>query len=121
MTNGYLNIAIPISINSSHNQKQIEDICSKAIMKYKSEFTPYFERLIDNGDAGMTVFEDGFEVDQVTVHNSSGSADVYYVAEFYASCKDMRSVDKEEAFLKFEIINGEMVFEIEFPSPWQPH
>jgi len=90
------------------------------IANHAREFYPLFERLINCGDARITVLDDSLTVVDVDVSGLSGCASVTFGSDFYAGCKDMNSIDEHETTLEFEIIDDKMVFDIVLPPAWIP-
>lgn len=116
-----LAISIPVKIDNSHDKKEIENICAQAIKDNESDFAPLFERLADKGDARVSVLDESIDIDHIEVDdNLSGCVGISFRTEFFTPCKDMRSIDDEETFQDFDIINGFMEFDIEMPPAWRP-
>lgn len=120
MSKEILNISIPVSINSSHTQKEIESICAEAIKDSHDEFLPLFERLIDKGDSNLTVMDDCLRIVHIEINNNSGFVQISFDTDYFSPCKDGRFQGEEEATEDFDIINDKIVFEIELPPAWRP-
>lgn len=122
MSKEILNISIPVSINSSHTRKEIEVICSKAIKENENELYPWLSNIIDNGDWQLTVLDESLQVDGISIDDdkTGGYINLSFKSDYFSPCKDMRSIDDQDAGHEFDIVNGAMEFEIELQPAWRP-
>lgn len=115
-------ITIPLIVDDLSNIESLQKAVASAIMDNEGQFFPLLERLIDMGDARMTVIDGSLNIEQIDVDVSptGGTASGAFDSDFYAGCKDMNSQDDHEVTLEFEIEDGNLVFDIELPPAWRP-
>ncbi len=117
-----LYVTIPLLIGDCNDREMLQKAIATAIMDNQNQFLPLLERLIDMGDARMTVIEGSLNVEHcdVEIDQATGVASATYDSDFYAGCKDMNSVDDHEVDLEFEIEGGKIIFDIIIPPAWRP-
>ena len=117
-----LRIKIPLIVDNVNNKESLQKAVAIAIMENEGQFLPLLERLIDMGDARMTVTDGSLNIEPVDVEVSTtgGVASGSFDSDFYAGCKDINSQDGHEVTLDFEIEDGYLVFDIELPPAWRP-
>jgi len=117
-----LYIKIPLIVGDDNDHESLQKAIATAIMDNQHQFFPLLERLIDKGDANMTVIEGSLNVEYCDIDTSTteGVASGSFDSDYYASCKDMCSQDDHEVTLPFEIEDGNLIFDIELPAAWRP-
>jgi hypothetical protein len=119
------NIQITAGLNVDQNEVE-EDVfleaIVQAIIEHEDEFEPYFARLIDLGDANLTVVGNSLKIEACNIEltGEKGVAHGEFTSDFYASCKDMRAQDDKEVSLKFTLKNNQLYFDIALPPVWRP-
>lgn len=116
--NEYLYIEIPINRCNEKDNDEMKAIIANAIEQNQSKFDPLFRRIIDKGDARMTILDGSLQVTDIDITGASGFAQVSFDSDFYAGCKDISSTDEHDACLDFEINDGKVIFDIELPPAW---
>ena len=116
-----IKIAIPLDIES-FDDDSLKVAISSAIVAHEMEFHPLLERLIEMGDARVTVVDDSLTIDaqDVDVNSTGGIACGMFESDYYAGCKDVESMSDHEVTLEFTFKDKSMVFEIELPPAWIP-
>ncbi len=117
-----LHITIPLIVADDNDNESLQKAVATAIMDNEGQFFPLLERLIDKGDARLTVIDGSLNIENIDVDVSltGGVASGSFDSDFYAGCKDMNSQDDHEVTLEFEIEDGNLVFDIELPPAWRP-
>ena len=104
------------------NADTLKDSIINAVINKQSEFNPLFERIIDCGDARVTVMDESLAVGDCWLDSNltSGSVSGMFGSNFYAGCNDMNSDSEHEIDLPFEIEDSTLIFDIELPLQWVP-
>ena len=115
-------ITIPLNIANINDPESIQKAIATGIMENQQQFLPLLERLIDMGDARMSVIEGSLNVEHcdVDITSSEYMASGFFDSDFYAGCKDLNSQDDHEVMLPFIIEGGNLIFDIELPPAWRP-
>lgn len=113
MDDNKLQVNYPLS-SRQPSQSDIEEI----ILENISDFYPLLGRYIDD-DGRTTLLDDSIEVNEIWISPKfdEGSFEFYFESEFYVGCKDMNSINDHDAFVEFDIINGELVIDMTLPAP----
>jgi hypothetical protein len=119
------NIQISACLNVVQNEVEEDEFLkaiAQAIIEHEDEFEPYFARLIDLGDANLTVVGNSLQIEACNIEltGEKGVAHGEFTSDFYASCKDMRAQDDQEVSLKFTLKGNQLYFDIALPSIWRP-
>lgn len=117
-----LQFSIPLIVDDMNDYESLQREIAKAIMDNQEKLLPLLERLIDMGDARVTVIERSLNIEScdVEVSSSGGKASGSFDSDFYAGCKDINSQDDHEVTLAFEIEEGSLIFDIVLPPAWRP-
>jgi len=117
-----LTISLKLSTDDADDIKSLKKAVKRAILKSQQDFHPLFERLIDMGDARMTVMGESLYIGDCHINAdlSGGEASGEFNSDFYAGCKDMNSTGDHEVTLPFTIDDETLYFEIEIPPRWVP-
>ena len=118
-----LYITIPLFIDDINDNAVLQKSIAKAIMDNQNDFLPLLERLIDMGNArDMSVAERSLNIEDcdIDVDNTKGVACGMFDSNYFASCKDVESVDEHEVTLPFTIENDNLVFDFQLPPAWIP-
>ena len=115
-------ITLPLIVSGINDNALLKSSVASIIIENESQFLPLLERLIDMGDARMTVIEGSLNIKPVDVEVSptGGVAFGTFESDFFVGCKDMNSQDDHEVSLKFDIEDSNLVFNIQLPPAWRP-
>ncbi|MCU7844698.1 MAG: hypothetical protein KZQ93_12740 [Candidatus Thiodiazotropha sp. (ex Monitilora ramsayi)] len=102
------------------NEQSLERVIASLVIENQNSFHPLFERLIDTGDARITVMDRSVVVNDVSVSGNEGGVDIEFGSGFYASCKDMNSTGEHACFLEFQLNSTSIIFDMELPPAWKP-
>jgi len=94
---------------------------ASALRDHRAALLPLLERLVDTGDAGVTVPVDDIGIDTVTLDDdgTAGVAELRYVARFFAGCRGLDERDRHRTALPFRIDDGRLRIDLALPIRWQ--
>lgn len=120
-----LHITIPLLIENINDTAALQKSIAEAIMENQDDSHPLLERLIDMGDArDMSVVERSLNIEYcdvgVSMENMKGIAHGMFDSDYYASCKDIETMDDHKVTLPFTIEEDTLVFNIDLPETWLP-
>jgi hypothetical protein len=117
-----LEVTIPLIIDDINDVSALKKAVATSIMEHQDSFHQFLDRLIQMGDARITVIDDSLNIEgcDVNLDSFGGVAEGTFDSDFYAGCKDMNSVDEHAVILPFKIENTNLVFSIELPPEWIP-
>ena len=113
---------VPLFIDDFDDIHAIKKEVEKIILANQNNFHPIFERVIDQGDAGLTVMEGSLYIEDCCIDNDNmgGMVNGTFDSDYYASCKDMRSQGEHEVTIEFTIEGDYLIFDIALPIAWKP-
>ena len=117
-----LNVTLKINSYDPEGLDSLTKAVEEVIRENQQDFHPLFERLIDMGDARITVVDDSLYISDCSISSDrlSGVAFCMFDSDFYAGCKDMNSSGEHEVELPFDVDGDTVVFAIDLPPRWVP-